>query len=214
MFNFLLPQSYKQGLEFYKLGNYADAITSFSTAIQERPENAVFHFKLGMSYFKMKQWDKAYACIKKATDLDPKKLEWLVQLEHSKKMATQKPAVKTLAVKSPAAKKPVAKKPAAKKPDAVIQDYQRIMLNRDMTSLRKLTDSIDAIRQLGLTSEVFVDEGERKKKLLSLDAERCMAENNQLGLLDVIKKMIDSGFDGMALYYKAASAYISADYEK
>lgn len=219
MFGFLLPKSYKQGLEFYRSSNYAEAVESFSHAIQEQPENAAFHFKLGMCYFKLKQWDKAYASIKKATDLDPKKSEWLVQLEHSKKMAGQKPAVKEPAANKPAASKPAAskpavKKPAAKKPDAVIQDYQRIMLGRDLLSLGKFVDSVDAIRQLGLTSEIFVDKGSRKKQIMLLDAERYVSENNQSDLLVIIKKMIDAGFDDVALYYKAVSAYLSSDYQK
>ena len=64
--------SYDQGIEFFKKGQYDQAIASFTKAIQASPKNAVYYNSRGLAYYDNKSLDKAIADYNKAIQLDPK----------------------------------------------------------------------------------------------------------------------------------------------
>ena len=63
---------YDQGVESFKKGQYDQAITSFTKAIQASPKNAVYYNSRGLAYYDNKNLDKAIADYNKAIQLDPK----------------------------------------------------------------------------------------------------------------------------------------------
>ena len=63
--------SYDQGIEFFKKGQYDQAIASFTQAIQASPKNAVYYNSRGLAYYDNKNLDKAIADYNKAIHPGP-----------------------------------------------------------------------------------------------------------------------------------------------
>ena len=221
------PRGYKPGVEMYKAGRYEEAIEQLTQAVQASPRHAKSHFRLGMSHFKLKQWDQAHSAIKTATDLEPGMADWRVQLAHSAKAlakttgAAAAPA--TPAVKKPAAAvKKVAAKPAAKAaakpavktvvkapvlPDAAVQGMQQLLLRRDL-------DGLDKIASLGETWTSMAPSAgaNRARFLLYLTAERAIAQHDAAGLAQAISELEAAGFLQPVTYYQAVAAYMAGDF--
>lgn len=226
MIEFFAPTGYKTGLALYKAGQYAEAIEQLNNAVRAAPRHAKSHFKLGMSYFKLKQWDSAHAAIKTATDLEPDVAEWRVQLAHSAKLLSKTPiaaasvGAKAAPVKKAAAKsvpaKPVPKPSAALAkapakapvvPDAAVQALQQLLIKFDL-------DGLDKIASLGetWTSMAPGKNANRARFLLYLNAQRYIVERNLAGLAEVIAELENAGFSQPVIYFKAVAAYLVADY--
>jgi tetratricopeptide (TPR) repeat protein len=60
-----------QGLEYYDLGRWEDAIVAFSDAIAINPKFAVAHFGLGVTYSRLENWEEALFYFKKTIELNP-----------------------------------------------------------------------------------------------------------------------------------------------
>ncbi|EAK0440353.1 CDP-glycerol glycerophosphotransferase family protein [Campylobacter lari] len=72
---------YFLGMWYYqKKKDYKKAQSCFLRALKRREKHAKCNFKLGMSYFKLKQWKEANEFISKALIIDPSKKSWHTQL--------------------------------------------------------------------------------------------------------------------------------------
>ena len=60
-----------QGLKYYKLGRWQEAIVAFSDAIAINPNYAVAHFGLGVTYSRLEYWEEALTYFKKTIELSP-----------------------------------------------------------------------------------------------------------------------------------------------
>jgi len=60
-----------QGLKYYSLGRWQEAIVAFSDAIAINPNFAVAHFGLGVTYSRLENWEEALAYFKKTIELNP-----------------------------------------------------------------------------------------------------------------------------------------------
>lgn len=79
------PYEYWQGLLFYQVEDWVRTEELFRKAVEKNPNHARANFKLGMSLFKQKQWDAAYASILAASQLDPSVDKWKIQLIQSRR---------------------------------------------------------------------------------------------------------------------------------
>lgn len=78
-----IPFEYWQGMLLYQAKDWSGAEFLFRQAVEKNPSYAHANFKLGMSLFKQKKWDLAYAYMLTAINLDPKITKWHVQLRQS-----------------------------------------------------------------------------------------------------------------------------------
>lgn len=62
----------RQGDRCYNLGQYAEAVDSYSTAIDMQPESAQFYNDRGCTYNRLEEYNKAISDLDKAIELDPK----------------------------------------------------------------------------------------------------------------------------------------------
>ena len=60
-----------QGLKYYDLGRWQEAIVAFSDAIAINPNLTVAYFGLGVTYSRLENWEEALAYFKKTTELNP-----------------------------------------------------------------------------------------------------------------------------------------------
>jgi tetratricopeptide (TPR) repeat protein len=60
-----------QGLKYYDLGRWRQAIIAFSDAIAINPNFAIAHFGLGVTYCRLENWEEALAYFEKTIELDP-----------------------------------------------------------------------------------------------------------------------------------------------
>jgi tetratricopeptide (TPR) repeat protein len=60
-----------QGLKYYDLGRWQEAIVAFSDAIEIDPNFAVAHFGLGVTYSRLENWEEALAYFKKTIEMNP-----------------------------------------------------------------------------------------------------------------------------------------------
>jgi len=60
-----------QGLKYYDLGRWQEAIVAFSDAIAINPNFAVPHFFLGVTYSRLENWEEALTYFKKTIELSP-----------------------------------------------------------------------------------------------------------------------------------------------
>ena len=60
-----------QGLKYYDLGRWQEAIVAFSDAIAINPNFAVAHFGLGVTYSRLENWEEALTYFKKTIELSP-----------------------------------------------------------------------------------------------------------------------------------------------
>lgn len=60
-----------QGLKYYDLGRWQEAIVAFSDAIAFNPNHAVAHFGLGVAYSRLENWEEALKYFKKTIELSP-----------------------------------------------------------------------------------------------------------------------------------------------
>ena len=60
-----------QGLRYYDLGRWQEAIVAFSDAIAINPNYAVAHFGLGVTYSRLEYWEEALTYFKKTIELSP-----------------------------------------------------------------------------------------------------------------------------------------------
>ncbi|EAJ1254080.1 glycosyltransferase [Campylobacter lari] len=68
---------------YHKKKDYKKAQSYFLRALKRREKQAKCNFKLGMSYFKLKQWKEANEFISKALIIDPSKKSWEIQLKQT-----------------------------------------------------------------------------------------------------------------------------------
>ncbi|SHN69543.1 TPR repeat-containing protein [Desulfitobacterium chlororespirans DSM 11544] len=61
---------FRQGLEYLEAGQLKDAEEAFQSYLQEHPEDALGHNKLGVVYGRLQDMEKAKACFLKAIELD------------------------------------------------------------------------------------------------------------------------------------------------
>jgi len=64
--------AYDRGKEFYRIGNYNQAIAEFTEWIQLNPDSSVGYYNRGNAYLGIKDYDRAIADYDKAIELDPK----------------------------------------------------------------------------------------------------------------------------------------------
>ena len=62
---------FQQGLRYYDLGRWAEAIAAFKEATVIKPDYAVAYFGLGTAYSRLEIWENAVASFKKAVEIDP-----------------------------------------------------------------------------------------------------------------------------------------------
>ncbi|AJC90206.1 glycosyltransferase, family 1 (tetratricopeptide repeat protein) [Campylobacter subantarcticus LMG 24374] len=75
---------YFLGMWYYqKKKDYKKAQSYFLRVLKRREKHAKCNFKLGMSYFKLKQWKEANEFISKALIIDPSKKSWHTQLKQT-----------------------------------------------------------------------------------------------------------------------------------
>ena len=55
----------------YLLGHYWKAVVELKNCVSRMPDNPVFHYHLGMAYYKNKQYENAKISFKKAFQIDP-----------------------------------------------------------------------------------------------------------------------------------------------
>jgi tetratricopeptide (TPR) repeat protein len=60
------------GLVYYKKGFYDNAIGEFSDSLKLRPDNAMVHYHLGLTYFEKGDKKQAKTQLEKALHLDKK----------------------------------------------------------------------------------------------------------------------------------------------
>jgi tetratricopeptide (TPR) repeat protein len=63
--------AYSDGKDLYKAKNYAGALAKFQEAIKEAPQKAKLHWRLGLSYLKLRNGPGAAAAFEQAQRLDP-----------------------------------------------------------------------------------------------------------------------------------------------
>lgn len=92
------PRAYTQGLVPYRQKQWQQAIDCFTQATNDQPEHAPSHFKLGMSHFRLKEYETALAAMTRALELDPSQKQWQEQLDqvarHVAAKAKQSPSDK------------------------------------------------------------------------------------------------------------------------
>jgi tetratricopeptide (TPR) repeat protein len=64
-------QGFEKGLIYAKLNRNTEAITEFKKELEKNPENADIHYHLGISYVKLKEYDKAVAAFNAALKIKP-----------------------------------------------------------------------------------------------------------------------------------------------
>ena len=62
---------FHQGLKYYNLGRWQEAIVAFKEATAIKPDFAVAYFGLGTAYSRIEIWDRAITSFKKAVEIDP-----------------------------------------------------------------------------------------------------------------------------------------------
>lgn len=62
---------FHQGLRYYELGRWQEAIAAFTDATVIKPNYAVAYFALGTAYSRLEIWEKAVESFKKAIEIDP-----------------------------------------------------------------------------------------------------------------------------------------------
>ncbi len=62
---------FHQGLKYYNLGRWPEAIVAFKEATDIKPDYAVAYFGLGTAYSRLDIWDRAVTSFKKAVEIDP-----------------------------------------------------------------------------------------------------------------------------------------------
>lgn len=82
---FIAPKSYLEGNEHYKQKQWSKAIEKLSQAIAEQPNHADSHFKLGMCYMKISDFEQAHHHITHAIKINPHKTQWQTQLQQCEK---------------------------------------------------------------------------------------------------------------------------------
>jgi superkiller protein 3 len=61
----------QQGLRYYDLGRWQEAIVAFRDATVIKPDYAVAYFGLGTAYSRLEIWEKALASFRMAVEIDP-----------------------------------------------------------------------------------------------------------------------------------------------
>ena len=62
---------FEKGEKAYKAGNFQEAVTNFTKAIQIDPNDAMAYYNRGVAYADQKQYDRAIADYGKAIQIDP-----------------------------------------------------------------------------------------------------------------------------------------------
>ncbi len=73
-------QGVEQGLLYAKLNRHTEAIAQFEIELKKKPENAALHYYSGISYIKLKEYDKALEAFDKAISFKPVYSEARLQL--------------------------------------------------------------------------------------------------------------------------------------
>ncbi|NIQ87925.1 MAG: tetratricopeptide repeat protein [Deltaproteobacteria bacterium] len=60
-----------QGLKYYDLGRWQEAIVAFTDALAINPDFAVAHFGLGVTYSRLDNWETALTYFEKTIELNP-----------------------------------------------------------------------------------------------------------------------------------------------
>lgn len=63
--------SFSQGLRYYDLGRWHEAIEAFKKAAAVKPDYELAYFGLGITYSRLEIWEKALASFAKAVELSP-----------------------------------------------------------------------------------------------------------------------------------------------
>lgn len=79
------PRAYTKGLIPYRQKQWSQAVEYFTQATVEQPDHAPSHFKLGMSHFRLKEYDAALEAMARAKKLDPSQEQWMAQIEQAKR---------------------------------------------------------------------------------------------------------------------------------
>jgi Flp pilus assembly protein TadD len=64
-------KNFTEGLDFFKKGQYAEAIESFKKAIEKNPDSVEIYYNLGLSYLRNGDIDEAILSFEKAIELKP-----------------------------------------------------------------------------------------------------------------------------------------------
>lgn len=70
-----LQKSFDEGVAASKAGNYDESIAKFNEAIAQAPNCHDCYYNIGFAHSQKKEWDKAEAAYKKATELKPDNVE-------------------------------------------------------------------------------------------------------------------------------------------
>ncbi len=73
-------QGFEKGLIYAKLNRNTEAIAEFKKELEKNPENADIYYHLGISYIKLKEYDKAVAAFNTALKIKPGFSNALIQL--------------------------------------------------------------------------------------------------------------------------------------
>ena len=68
---YLASVNVDQGLKYYRLGRWQEAIVAFSDAIAINPTFSAPHFFLGVTYSRLENWEEALTYFKKTIELSP-----------------------------------------------------------------------------------------------------------------------------------------------
>ncbi|MDN7131954.1 CDP-glycerol glycerophosphotransferase family protein [Halomonas sp. MC140] len=90
------PRAYTQGLIPYRQKQWSQAVEYFTQATAEQPDHASSYFKLGMSHFRLKEYEAALGNITKALDIDPSQKQWQAQLEQATHYISRKKGINSL----------------------------------------------------------------------------------------------------------------------
>ncbi|MRN53998.1 cell wall assembly protein [Paenibacillus sp. LC-T2] len=88
------------GRAFNNLGNYEEALQQFMTIAEEGKEDPLWHYRVGVSYYYLEQYDEALREFKITDEMDPEDedtlefLEWIRR--KTAKRTTKKPAKEAL----------------------------------------------------------------------------------------------------------------------
>ena len=64
-------RSFSQGLRYYDIGLWHEAIEAFEKAALVKPDYELAYFGLGITYFRLEIWEKALVSFAKAVELSP-----------------------------------------------------------------------------------------------------------------------------------------------
>jgi len=62
---------HRQGCDYYEKKDYSQAAKAFEKAVELKPDNAIYHYNLGITYCALEKYEKAIPHLKKTVEIDP-----------------------------------------------------------------------------------------------------------------------------------------------